>query len=354
MPDSLGDRMKGYENAYRISLPRRMPIIVRIDGRAFHTFTKGFQKPYDSVLSQAMWETAQELCRQISGAKLAYVQSDEISVLITNDDTLDTQPWFNNILQKIVSLSSSIATISFNMAFRKSFQLWAKDEMELSDLKLFDTYCGRMNQATFDARAFVIPNEEVCNYFIWRQQDAIRNSIQMAVQAVYSHKELMYKNQSDMQDMLMKKGINWNHYQAWQKRGICITKQIDPETNRSSWQPDKNTPIFTQNRLYINHLLPSYHHQSAHCISLEELYHAPDHYVVWMSYPICDEDGSFVSYATVFRGFDKQYDSIEGKIDVICFEANDFEVLSEYGKSYVLWDDKPTDDQIKAYWEKST
>ena len=346
--DSLGDRMKGYENAYRFVLPRRMPVIVRVDGRAFHTFTKGFKKPFDSVLAQAMRETAKELCKQISGSKLAYVQSDEVSVLITNDDTLNTQPWFDNGLQKIVSLSSSIATMAFNAAFKSAFKEWAEDEMEFSDSELFDTYRNRINKATFDARAFVLPNEEVCNYFVWRQQDAIRNSIQMAAQSVYSHKELMYKNQFDMQKMLMNKGIDWNKYSSWKKRGTCIIKQEDAETNRTLWETDANTPVFSKNRAYINGLLPSNHRKQAHCISLDELEYMPKGYIVWVSYPL--EDGC-EPFVTSFNGFCMRYDPIEGEVPALRFESASFELKSEYGKTYVLWDDMPTEDQVAAYWK---
>ena len=242
MFDSLGDRMKAYENVSRIYLPRRLPVIIRVDGRAFHTFTRGFQRPFDSVLAVSMWETAKALCKEISGAKLAYTQSDEISVLVTNNDTLTTEPWFANNLQKIVSLSASVATRAFDNAFQ--LKISSYDD----SFKQFSTYFRVLHTATFDARAFILPPEEVCNYFIWRQQDAVRNSIQMAAQSVYSHKELQHKNQSDLQDMLMEKGINWNDYEVWQKRGICVVKA-------SEWTVDYDIPIFTQDRNYIERWL---------------------------------------------------------------------------------------------------
>lgn len=242
MFDSLGDRMKAYENVSRIYLPRRLPVIIRVDGRAFHTFTRGFQRPFDSVLAVSMWETAKALCKEISGAKLAYTQSDEISVLVTNNDTLTTEPWFANNLQKIVSLSASVATRAFDNAFQLKISSYN------DSFKQFSTYFRVLHTATFDARAFILPPEEVCNYFIWRQQDAVRNSIQMAAQSVYSHKELQHKNQSNLQDMLMEKGINWNDYEVWQKRGICVVKA-------SEWTVDYDIPIFTQDRNYIERWL---------------------------------------------------------------------------------------------------
>lgn len=256
MPDSLGDRMEGYENVSRIYLPRRLPVIIRVDGRAFHTFTKGFQRPFDKVLAQAMRETAIALCKEISGAKLAYTQSDEISILVTNNDTLETQPWFNNNLQKLVSLSASTATLAFDKAF-----YWATVTYK-GDGQMFQVYAKASKTATFDSRAFVLPPDEVTNYFIWRQQDAVRNSIQMVAQSLYSHKELQNKNCDDLQEMIFQKGINWNEYEPWQKRGICVRKNDmaliagSKEILRGTWEPDFNTPVFTQDRNYINNLLP--------------------------------------------------------------------------------------------------
>lgn len=269
--DSLGDRMKNYENAYRLYLPRRLPVIIRVDGRAFHTFTKGFQKPFDDVFARAMRETALILCKEISGAKMAYVQSDEISVLVTNNDTIDTQPWFDNNLQKLVSLSSSIATFSFIKAFQNAFNEWGRenlpdwdeggtneyvDPMFLERTRIYNHAC--QSGAAFDARAFILPPDEVCNYFIWRQQDATRNSIQMVAQSLYSHKELQGKNCDELQEMIFQKGINWNNYQPWQKHGICLIKETvnnDSENARRIWKPDYDTPIFTQDRNYIERRL---------------------------------------------------------------------------------------------------
>ena len=271
--DSLGDRMKGYENAYRMYLPQRLPVIVRVDGRAFHTLTKCFKRPFDFLFHNVMVKTATALCQEISGAKIAYTQSDEISVLITNNDTIDTQPWFGNNLQKLVSLAASIATLSFNNALRRESLSKVADTLENS-IYLNGIYHNAWLHATFDARAFVLPEDEVCNYFHWRQTDATRNSIQMAAQALYSHKELHGKNCDDLQEMIFQKGINWNNYEVWQKRGSCIYKMpdtkivtfMDKRTNTlenkevdvMEWREDKNIPIFSQARDYINNFLPNY------------------------------------------------------------------------------------------------
>ena len=288
--DSLGDRMKGYENAFRHYLPRRMPVIIRIDGKAFHTYTKGFHKPFDYILMKTMQETAYELCKKIEGVKLAYVQSDEISLLLTNDDTLETEPWFGNNLQKLCSIAASIATLAFNKAmqqciydFTYSFSIGTVEETyaflekeygyskEFMQSEEWGWYFHRIqtshcNGAVFDARAFVLPKEEVTNYFIWRQQDATRNAIQMLGQCNFPHKELQGKSCNDIQDMLMlQKGINFNDMPTEFKRGVCCIKEeyypdaapgcedcpIDATSVRTRWVLDKEIPIFTQDREYV-------------------------------------------------------------------------------------------------------
>lgn len=150
--DALGDRMKGYENAYRTKLPKRLPVLLRIDGKSFHTYTKGFKRPFDEDLASAMWETTKYLCENIQGAKIGYTQSDEISLLLTNYEKTTTDSWFDNNLQKMASVAASIATARFNEVMRAKYP-----EKEL---------------ALFDARVFVVPHDEVNNCFLWRQQDA--------------------------------------------------------------------------------------------------------------------------------------------------------------------------------------
>jgi tRNA(His) guanylyltransferase len=233
--DKFGDRMKGYEDAYRTKMPKRMPVIIRIDGKAFHTYTRGMQKPFDYDLSLAMWETCKYLAQNIMGCKIAYTQSDEISLLLTNYDKLTTESWFDNNIQKIVSISASMATAKFNDFMRQKYP--------------------DKGYAMFDARTYVLPQDEVCNYFLWRQQDATKNSISMVAQANFPHKELQNLNGSQMQDKLMlEKNVNWNYIPTWQKRGACITKQyyMKGEAQRSKWDVDFEIPIFSQDREYIN------------------------------------------------------------------------------------------------------
>jgi tRNA(His) 5'-end guanylyltransferase len=242
--DSLGNRMKQYEEVNLHYLTRRMPLIIRVDGKAFHGFTKrsGFQKPFDEDFAMAMVDTGKGLLEEIQGSKLAYIQSDEISILATDYENIDTQTWFEKNLQKIVSISASIATICFN----KCFIFLNLKAPEISD-------CG-----LFDSRAFVLPKEEVCNYFIWRQNDCTRNSIQGLGQANFSHKEMSGLNNEQVQEKLFKeKGINWNNIDIWKKRGICLYKEQVAKTVdgydvvRTEIIEDRGIPIFTQDRNYI-------------------------------------------------------------------------------------------------------
>ena len=264
--DNLGDRMKSYENITRTYLPGRMPVIIRIDGKAFHTFTKGFKKPFDDILTRAMEETAAVLCRDIEGVKVAYTQSDEISLLITNNDTWETQPWFGNNLQKMASVAASIATLAFNRAFWHEVNMVNNDYLNMEDTEQLKTYCRAVEKgATFDARVFVLPADEVCNYFIWRQQDAIRNSIQSMGQAHFSHKELMNKNCENIKQMLVEKNIKWESLPISCQRGVCVVKkptkvktQINMkamtymEMTRNRWTVDDNIPLFWEDRKYID------------------------------------------------------------------------------------------------------
>lgn len=210
MQDSLGDRMKRYEAVTKILLPIRSYVIVRIDGCHFHTYTKHLQKPFSPQLIEAMTVATQKTADAIQGCKLAYVQSDEASFLLTDFDELNTSAWYDNQLQKIVSVAASTFTAHFN--FKRAEQV-AMDEWQ-----------ARL--ATFDARAFVLPDAtEVMNYFLWRIKDAERNSLAGLCQANYSHKDLMGKNASEQQELLFQKGINWNDVDAKLKRGTLISRE---------------------------------------------------------------------------------------------------------------------------------
>jgi len=200
--NNLEKRMKEqYENRTRYFLPRRTYTIIRLDGKAFHTFTKGLKKPYDQDFIDMMDSTALFLCEEIQGVQFAYVQSDEISLLLTDFEKPTTDAWFDGNIQKITSVSASMASAIFN------------------NINVFN----HSNLAFFDSRVFTIPDAiEVENYFIWRQKDAIRNSIAMTAQSLYSHKELIGKSKDEQQDMIHAKGGNWNNMPDEFKRGRMI------------------------------------------------------------------------------------------------------------------------------------
>lgn len=259
--DALGDRMKEfYENRSKTYLTRRTPVIIRLDGKAFHSFTKGFKRPYDEIFHEAMNETLRYLCKNIQGCKIGYTQSDEITLLLTDYEKLTTDAWFGYSVQKMCSVAASMATLAFNQEFRKAFEGYF-NEYTTSE-EYYVTMCKAIDKgAMFDARVFNIPKEEVANCFIWRQQDATRNAIQMLGQSHFSHKELECKDQNDIQDMLMLElGINFNDMPVPFKRGVCCYRKdcsdvIVEGPNRKQWVIDLNIPIFTQDREFIERWL---------------------------------------------------------------------------------------------------
>jgi len=269
MPDSLGDRLKKYEKTFSPTYPIRLPLIIRLDGVHFHTNVKKWKckKPFDERLIEAMFFTAKTLCENISGAQVAYVQSDEITILIRDDMDIHSQPWYDKKINKIISVSAAKASNAFNYKFRD-----LDGNKYVDDCDYPVTIPPQLNKmAEFDCRGFVVPEYEIQNSFIWRQQDCTRNSVQMLARAFFSHKELDKKNNSEIQDMLMlQKGVNWNDIDTHLKRGACVIKKeivkqtpvrddkgkIVPGeyegTLRSSWIVDKEIPIFTKDKNYIN------------------------------------------------------------------------------------------------------
>ena len=204
MIDSLGDRIKRYELVTNHHLTPRSPVFVRVDGKTFHSYTRGMEKPFDARLTAAMIHATQQTARQMTGFKLAYAQSDEASFLITDFDTLESQGWFDYELNKIVSITASAFTANFNQA-------------------MADHPAAR-GLALFDARAFVVPESDMANVFLWRQKDWVRNSIQMLARAHFSHKELLGKKHAQIHEMLFSKGINWAHLDDHLKNGTYVTR----------------------------------------------------------------------------------------------------------------------------------
>ena len=230
--DALGTRMKTYyEQVPKTRLVRRMPVAIRIDGKAFHTFTRGFQKPFDEVLGNAMVRTMEYLCKNIQGVVFGYQQSDEITLLLIDYQTLETDAWFEYEVQKMCSISASMATMAFNTFFKNEVDKFYYNHCSRED-PLFEKHYqiyrdAQYKGAMFDARCFNIPKEEACNLVYWRQLDATRNSIQMVGQANFSHSELQGCSCNVIQDMLHEqRGINWNDYPTRWKRGVAWTKEI--------------------------------------------------------------------------------------------------------------------------------
>lgn len=264
--DSLGDRMKRYESVSKTMLMHRNPTIIRIDGKAFHTFTRGFDRPFDDVLIKSMQETTKYLCENIQNCVLGYTQSDEITLVLVDYEHLDTAAWYDYEVQKLCSISASMATMAFNKAFEHNMEdyiqkvklLAIDDTSSLSEeddakLKQYEIYKNAyMNGAVFDARCFSVPRDEVTNCVLWRQQDATRNSIQMVGQSYFKHQELEHKNCNMIQDMLHETyGINWNDFEAYKKRGSAVICDED-----GHWNIDKNMPILTgDGRKYIERLI---------------------------------------------------------------------------------------------------
>ncbi len=276
--DTLGDRMKRYENVTRLQLPPRTYTLLRVDGRAFHTWTRGLRKPYDNVLMNIMDKTAIALCEEIAGAQFAYVQSDEISVLAVDFLEIGTQAWFDGLVQKWCSVAAAIATATFNsevMNENCDYDRILEEDGPGAGAAYLESIKGYVGQkgatATFDARVWTIPDHvEVENYFIWRQQDAVRNSIIMLARGYASHKQLHGKNQTAQHDIIVAAGDNWAKHPARFKHGGVIRKKAEEvraeltlhpsnprsEVRLSNWFMDAETPVFTKQRDYLRGMVP--------------------------------------------------------------------------------------------------
>ena len=258
--DTLDDRMKNaYENRYRMHLPDRIPVIIRLDGKAFHSFTRGLKKPFDALFIKTMQDTMEYLCSNIQGCKFGYVESDEISLCLWNWSRNESDAWFGNNLQKMVSISASMAGVAFNRYWDKNvaeyLSAYESDVTEEEDkYRTIIKNKAEMLMPVFDSRAFIIPAAEVHNYFVWRQNDCMRNSIQGLAQSFYSEREIHRINTSKLQNkMFSEKGVNWNDYSVVERRGTCIykvpTKVIGLNGEvviRNKWTLDTNMPILSK------------------------------------------------------------------------------------------------------------
>lgn len=272
MSDQFGDRMKGYEAGWDFRMPARLPVILRLDGNSFSKFTKsvGFEKPFDERMFEAMWAASRAVMNYCSGAQIAYTQSDEITILLRNDLTLNTQPFLANRVQKISSLCASVASVAFNR------ELWMLED--------WDT------DAVFDCRVFVVPPAEVTNVFLWRQLDAFKNCVSAYAYYMLAEKYgkktafnmLHKKNTAEKQELVFQElGINVDKLPTHWKRGACIVRNTydvslieamgtekfnklladgkitDPDkmVTRSSWEIDREIPRFDTDRNYIERFL---------------------------------------------------------------------------------------------------
>ena len=244
----LDERMKKYEYVTRHYLMCRTPIIVRIDGKAFHTFTRGMKKPFDHIFMESMQDTMKYLCENVQGCVLGYTQSDEISLLLVDYENLESCAWFDNNLSKIISITSGMASSYFNLIFRYNVEDYCYNMKGSAEYRILLRKKAR-DLTVFDSRAFNLQKEEVNNYFVWRQQDAIKNAIQMIGRAYFTHKELENKNGKDIVDMLDNIKVNYHSYSTSEKRGTCCIK------TEQGWVIDKEIPIFKDNKDYIEKLV---------------------------------------------------------------------------------------------------
>ena len=260
-PVKLSDRMLSYQQVSEGNLMRRQPVIIRLDGKAFKTFTRNLIKPFDSDLSQIFQYVCFKLKEKIQGTKFIYQQSDEISLFLCDYDKITSDSWFDYRIQKMTSISASLTSVLFNQGISQIIEkyenlLSEKSENSEQILDRINIWKTKLNCAMFDSRVFNLPEDEVCNYFIWRQQDAIRNSKQAMGQAFFSHNQLQNKNVDEVCEMLIQlKNQDWYKTSIVQQRGFCVARDVkvlSDNKTETNWYIDINIPIFKNNREYIN------------------------------------------------------------------------------------------------------
>lgn len=260
-PVILSDRMLSYQQVSEGNLMRRQPVIIRLDGKAFKTFTRNLIKPFDSDLSQIFQYVCFKLKEKIQGTKFIYQQSDEISLFLCDYDKITSDSWFDYRIQKMTSISASLTSVLFNQGISQIIEkyenlLLEKPENSEQILDRINIWKTKLNCAMFDSRVFNLPEDEVCNYFIWRQQDAIRNSKQAMGQAFFSHNQLQNKNVDEVCEMLIQlKNQDWYKTSIVQQRGFCVARDVkvlSDNKTETNWYIDINIPIFKNNREYIN------------------------------------------------------------------------------------------------------
>ncbi len=259
--ESLGDRMKRFEKANKTKLNRDEPVIIRLDGQAFHTYTAGFVKPFDEVLIAAMQYTMVRLCEGIMNVRIGYTQSDEITLVLLAGDKQESQLWFDGTADKIITISASMATAFFNEYMDKI--KWMPEKMRQD---LFPGSKINMKKlAFFDSRAWNVPShDEAMNCLLWRQRDCIKNSVSSLAQFHFSHRQLHKKNQDDMKNMLVELGHPWDDLPVFKQRGTCSVKkryihraETGDVVERTKWDLDLKIPEFGIDREYISKIFRS-------------------------------------------------------------------------------------------------
>lgn len=241
--------MKDHEDRTRFFLPKRTYTVIRLDGRSFHTFTRGCKKPFDRDLMDCMQATTLKLCEEIQNVKLGYTQSDEITLILTDFDERGTCQWFDGNLQKMVSISASIATAEFNK--RWLMNVFADAWNSTTDYSEAVNLIADTKSAHFDSRAYTVSEcWEAYNAVLWRQNDASKNSVQMVARALYSHGKLQDKKIPQLHDLIVEAGQNWNDYPTDCKRGAFVVR------GENGWKIDSEGPILTQDKGYFFKFVP--------------------------------------------------------------------------------------------------
>lgn len=256
---SLRSRIKAYEEASNYKLINGLPVVIRLDGKAFRTFTRDFKKPYDEIVSSCMQSAMLKVCKEAQNCVMGYTQSDEITIIVCDYLSQDATAWFNNRKSKIEPTTASMVTLAFYKQLMKEV-LKYKEKLDDESLEKESKYIRALEKAIdsdvcFDSRAFNVPQYEIANIFIDRQGDAERNSIQMLAQSVLGKKEIKGISNKKLQDiMFTEKGVNWNDVPTKFKRGSCCIKvptEVKEGVIRNRWIIDNEIPIFTENREYI-------------------------------------------------------------------------------------------------------
>ena len=262
---TLEERMKRYESVPKHFLMRKTPCIIRLDGKAAHTFTRGFKKPFDEIFTNSMQETMKALCEEIQGCVFGYTQSDEITLVLIDYQDLTSDAWFGYNVQKMTSVSASIATYAFNTAYKNNLLVAmtegkmarnTKEEYSLNDNK-FKNYLNK--HLLFDSRCFSLPVDEVVNCLIWRQIDAIRNSILATGYANFSHSYLNHKKTPEIVELLKNEAnVDWFDLPIHLQRGSACYKvpvevtTVNGNVLRNKWRVDQNIPVFSKDKDFIN------------------------------------------------------------------------------------------------------